>query len=140
MTFFEVRAIHLVPTQHFPKNQYFLPPDTHTYVYVSGGKRYQFIRNFGVRTKQMIPLAKWFQKRFGPRSFYCTKNGRVLARPYFMTLYVIFPIHLNFPVRSRCVLKAIIHRRKQWIVLLLLEKVLLFQKDAFYSNAHACGI
>ena len=43
---------------------------------------------------------------------------RVLARPYLMTLYVIFPIHLNFPIRSRCVYKAIIHRKKLWIVLL----------------------
>ena len=29
--------IHLVHTQDFPKNQYFLPPDTHTYRCVSGG-------------------------------------------------------------------------------------------------------
>ena len=45
----------------------------------------------------------------GPPYF---KNVVVLARPYLMSLYVIFPIHLNFPVRSRCVLKAIIHRKK----------------------------
>ena len=25
-----IGVIHLVRTQHFPKNQYFLPPDTHT--------------------------------------------------------------------------------------------------------------
>ena len=36
--------------------------------------------------------------------------------------------------------KAIIYRRKKWIVLPLLEKVFLFQKDAFYNTAHACGI
>ena len=30
-----------------------------------------------------------------------------------MTLYVIFPIHLNFQIRSRCVSKAIIHRKTQ---------------------------
>ena len=57
-----------------------------------------------------------------------------------MTLYVIFPIHLNFLIRSKCVLKAIIHRKKQWIVLRLLEKVFLFQKDAFYEIIHECGI
>ena len=57
-----------------------------------------------------------------------------------ITLYVIFPIHLNFPIRSSYVLKAIIHRKKkQWIALLLLEKVL-FQKDAFYDILNACGI
>ena len=38
--------------------------------------------------------------------------SKVLARSYLITLYVIFPIHLNFPIRSRCVLKAIIHRKK----------------------------
>ena len=43
-----------------------------------------------------------------PNSIYI----RVLARPYLMTLYVIFPIHLNFPVMPRCVLKVIIHRKK----------------------------
>ena len=30
--------------------------------------------------------------------------SRVLARPYFMTLYFIFPIHVNFPLRlSNCI-------------------------------------
>ena len=28
---------------------------------------------------------------------------RVLAKPYLMTLYVIFPIQVNFPISSRCV-------------------------------------
>ena len=40
------------------------------------------------------------------------KYIRVLARPYLMTLQVIFPIHLNFPIRSRCVLKPIIYTKK----------------------------
>ena len=31
--------IHLVRTQDFPENFYFLPPDMHTYVCVSGGKK-----------------------------------------------------------------------------------------------------
>ena len=56
---------------------------------------------------------------------------RVLARPYLMMLYVIFPVYLNFPMRSRSVLKAIIHRRKQWIVLWILEKVFSFSKRCF---------
>ena len=31
--------IHLVRLQIFPKNKHFLPPDTHKYVYVSGGQK-----------------------------------------------------------------------------------------------------
>ena len=34
--------IHLVSTQNFPKKLYFLPPDTLTYVCVSGGKKCKF--------------------------------------------------------------------------------------------------
>ena len=33
---------------HFPKNERFLPPDTHTYVYVSGGKKRSFFGKLGV--------------------------------------------------------------------------------------------
>ena len=33
-------------------------------------------------------------------------------RPYLMTLYVIFPIHLNFLIRSESVFKTIIPRKK----------------------------
>ena len=47
-----------------------------------------------------------FQVRLYP------KADRVLARSYLMTLYVAFPIHVNFPIRSRCVLKAIVHIKK----------------------------
>ena len=57
-----------------------------------------------------------------------TKHGRMLVRPYLMTFNVIFPIHLNFKIRFNCVLKAIIHRKKQWIILWLLEKVFSFSK------------
>ena len=31
--------IHLVCLQNFSKNYYFLPPEAHTYVCVSGGKK-----------------------------------------------------------------------------------------------------
>ena len=30
---------YLLNTQNFPKNYHFILPDTHTYVYVSGGKK-----------------------------------------------------------------------------------------------------
>ena len=38
--------IHLVRLQNFPKNEDFLPPDTHKYVYVSRGKKCCFSENF----------------------------------------------------------------------------------------------
>ena len=34
-----IGLIDIVRTQSFSRNYYFLPPDTHTYVYVSGGKK-----------------------------------------------------------------------------------------------------
>ena len=43
-----------------------------------------------------------------------------------------FPNHFNFPIRSKCVLKAIIQRKKQWIVLQLLDSFF-FRDDAFYD-------
>ena len=51
---------------------------------------------------------------------------RVLARPY-----VIFPIHLNLQIRSRCVLKAIIHRKNSVFFYSYLRKIFLFQKGTF---------
>ena len=35
-------------TPNFPKNEHFLPLDTHTYVCVSGGKKCSFFRKFGL--------------------------------------------------------------------------------------------
>ena len=32
----------------FPKNKHFVPPDTHTRVCISGGKKYLFFGNFGL--------------------------------------------------------------------------------------------
>ena len=43
---FYLGVVHLVRTQNFPKNQHFLPPDTHTYVCVSGGKYVSFSGDF----------------------------------------------------------------------------------------------
>ena len=40
------RFIHLVRTQNLPKSQYFLPPATHTCVYISESKTVSFPRNF----------------------------------------------------------------------------------------------
>ena len=52
----EFGIIHLIRTQNFPKNQHFLPPDTHTYVCESGGKKCYFFEKFCVRTKWMTPF------------------------------------------------------------------------------------
>ena len=35
-------------TSNFPKNKHFLPPDTHTYVCLSGDKKCSFFGKFGV--------------------------------------------------------------------------------------------
>ena len=37
--FFIQGIIVLVGSQHFPKNEQFLSPETHTYVYISGSKK-----------------------------------------------------------------------------------------------------
>ena len=47
--------IHLVRTQNLSKNKRFLPLDTHTYVCLSGSKKYQFFGRFCVRANSMIP-------------------------------------------------------------------------------------
>ena len=58
-----------------------------------------------------------------------------------MTLYVIFPIHLNSPIRYRCVFKAIVHRRKQCIVLRYLSKFFFFFSGRrFYDIVQTCCI
>ena len=46
--------IHVVRTQNFPKSWHFLPPDTHTYICVSGGKKCYFFGKFCVHNKWMI--------------------------------------------------------------------------------------
>ena len=59
-----------------------------------------------------------------------------LARLYLRTLYVILPIHLNFPIRSRCVLKTVIEQT-QCFVSRLLEKVFFFfSKRLFILYMH----
>ena len=63
---------------------------------------------------------------------------RVLARPCLMTLYIIFPTHVNSPITSRRVSKANIHRKKQLIVSHYRRKF--FSKRGFYDITHACCI
>ena len=47
--------IHLERSKNFPKNQHFLPPDTHTYMPVSEGKKHKIFGKFCERTKRMMP-------------------------------------------------------------------------------------
>ena len=58
-----------------------------------------------------------------------------LARLYLRTLYVILPIHLNFPIRSRCVLKTVIHRTNTVLCFTVTwESFFFFQKDFLYCT------
>ena len=63
-----------------------------------------------------------------------------VSKTLFDDVYVIFPIHLSFPVRSSCVLKATIHRKNSGLFRGYLRKLFLFQKDPSYDILHACGI
>ena len=45
--------------QNFRKNKHFLPPDTHTYVCVSGGKKCLFFGNFGVLCFLETPVLRF---------------------------------------------------------------------------------
>ena len=58
------------------------------------------------------------------------------ARPYLMRLYIIFPIHLSFPIRSRCVLKATVSfiEKNSGLFYSYLSKCFLFQKDTFCES------
>ena len=62
------------------------------------------------------------------------KLVRVLARPYLMTLCVIFPIHVNFAITSRCVLKAPTHKKTE----LFCVTRGFFSKRRFYDIVYAC--
>ena len=57
--------------------------------------------------------------------------SRVLARSYFITFNVIFPIHMNLPIRSREVLKDSIDKYKtgNCFILFYLGETFIFQKD-----------
>ena len=46
-------------TPNFPKNEHFLPPDTHTYVWVSEGKKCSFFRKFGVLCFLETPILRF---------------------------------------------------------------------------------
>ena len=48
-------------TKHakFPKNKHFSPPDTHTYVSVSGNKKCSFFRKFGVLCSLKTPVSRF---------------------------------------------------------------------------------
>ena len=82
----------------------------------------------------------WNLYMTGGHPWLCTiwKVSRVLGRSYLMTLHVIFPIHVNFPITSRCIFKVTIHRRKTVNCFTLLEEV--FFKKTLLSYCNACYI
>ena len=64
------------------------------------------------------------------------KIFRVLARPYLMTLHVIFLIHVNFPITSRSILKTTVHEnRNSEFFYVTWENF--FSKRRFYGIVHA---
>ena len=46
-------------TTNFPKNKHFLPPDTHTYVCVSGGNKCSFFGKFRVLCFLKTPISRF---------------------------------------------------------------------------------
>ena len=50
------RIIYLLRWQNFPKNEHFLPPDTHTFMCVSGGIKLHFFGKFCECNTWMIPI------------------------------------------------------------------------------------
>ena len=58
------------------------------------------------------------------------------ARPYLMRLYIIFPIHLSFPIRSRCVLKATVSfiEKNSGLFYSYLSKFFFFKKTLFVNR------
>ena len=64
---------------NFPKNEYSLPPDTHTYVCVSGGKKYSFFGKFGVLCFLETPVLRFAfnntQPFLDPRSLWWHLNN-----------------------------------------------------------------
>ena len=70
------------------------------------------------------------------RSVHWQLKYQCVSHGLFDDIYIIFSMHVKFSIRSRYVLKAITHRKKQWIVLRYLRKSF-FQKDTFYI-VHSC--
>ena len=60
----------------------------------------------------------------------------MLARPYLIMLFIIFPIHVNFPVLSRCVIKATIHKKTK--LFYITWEIFFFKKnDKVYDIVNA---
>ena len=64
-----------VHTQNFPKKLHFLPPDTQTYVCVSGGKKCYF---FGKKTLAQVFYCEFWKKFKNTSPFYQNTSGPLL--------------------------------------------------------------
>ena len=77
-------------TSNFPKNEHFLPPDTHTYVCVSGGKKCSFFGKFDMlcflETPILISVLLPYYRRNQSSIFYshlCPFQNTPLEKDYF---------------------------------------------------------
>ena len=69
----------------------------------------------------------------------CLSHQQGVTQALFDDIYVIFPMHVNFPITSRFVLKATIHENKS-SKLFYVTCESLFSKRRFYDIVHACYI
>ena len=65
---------------NFLKNEDFLPPDTHTYVCVSGGKKCSFFREFGVLCFLETPVLRFALLSYYRRFILCKCNCKFLRK------------------------------------------------------------
>ena len=69
---------------NFPKNEHFLPPDRHTGVFVSGGKKCSFFRKFDLLGLLVTPVL-----RFALLPYY--RRNIVVLPPFFVYFILILP-------------------------------------------------
>ena len=63
-------------TPNFPKNQHFLPPDTHTHVCLSAGNKYSFFGKFDVLCFLVKPILEIDTFALLQTSCYVAKSGK----------------------------------------------------------------
>ena len=71
-------------TSNFPKNNNFLPPQTHTCVCVSGGKKYSFFGKLGVLCFLVTSVLRYallpYYRRIVSHSFVASDKGKIRQR------------------------------------------------------------
>ena len=81
-------------TPKFPKNKHFLPPDTHTHVSVSGGKKCLFFGNFGVLCFLEIPVLRFallpYYRGIGESVLFCNLKAFVTSLILWYLILLVF--------------------------------------------------